>query len=103
VTVRLDGDRSIHQIVSRLPEVRDAVKHHADQIGRRAEARLAVHRDTGATRVGVDHSDPVDSVVYLDDTRGQGAALSIEFGHTDPRTGKHVAGLYVLYGAAGLI
>ncbi|WP_218030257.1 DUF5403 family protein [Pseudonocardia hydrocarbonoxydans] len=103
MTIRLYGDKTINRIVSRLPAVRDAVKDHADQIGRRAEARLAAHRDAGATRVGVDHSGQIDSVVYLDDERGAKAALSIEFGHTDPRTGRHVEGLYVLYGAAGLL
>lgn len=102
VQIRLYSDRVVNRIVSRVPGVRDAVKDHADQIGRRAEARLAAHRLTGDTRVGVEHGR-TDSWVYMDDTRGQGAALSIEFGHADRKTGRTVPGLYVLYGAAGLI
>jgi hypothetical protein len=96
VTIRLFGDKTVNRIVSRLPGVKDAVKDHSEQIGRRAEARLAAHRKTGDTRVGVDHSGR-DSVVFLDDTRGAKAALSIEFGTGDSE------GLYVLYGAAGLL
>jgi hypothetical protein len=96
MTIRFFSDRVVNRIVSRVPGVRDAVKDQADRIGTQAEAGLAAHRKTGDTTVGVDHSG-VDSVVYLDDTRGQAAALSIEFGTGDSE------GLYVLHRAAGLL
>jgi hypothetical protein len=71
-----------------------------EDIARKATATLAAHRDSGDARITVGHSGR-DSVIYLDDERGQAAALSIEYGH-GTADGKWVEGAYVLHRAAGL-
>jgi hypothetical protein len=101
--VRLHSDKTINKIVSHLPGVKAAVADAALEIGVKAEANLALHRDTGAASIEVEQGR-VDSYVYLVDD----AAMSIEFGHwvggkykTDkPR---HVEGLYIISRAAGII
>jgi uncharacterized protein DUF5403 len=55
--------------------VQKAVHAAADEIGARARALLAAHRQTGNASIKVDHSG-IDSEVILDDP----ASLSIEFG-----------------------
>ena len=99
--VRLIGQKAMNYVVSGIDEVKDAVDSEAREIGRRAEARLASHRETGNARIEVDTSGK-DALVSLVDR----AALSIEFGHYVVNqygpTGKHVPGLYIVTGAAGL-
>jgi hypothetical protein len=99
--VRLNPQQSINRLVADLSGVQRAVEERADEIARKAEANLAAHRDSGDVKVTVDHSG-TDSTVYLDDTAGYGAALSIEYGHV-AENGEHVQGLYVLRRAAGLM
>ncbi|WP_363094360.1 DUF5403 family protein [Pseudonocardia sp. 73-21] len=101
MTVRLYSDKVINRIVSRDPGVRSAVKRNAEQIGTRAEAALAAIADTGDSKIVVTHGR-TDSYVSLDDSRGDYAALSIEYGHTAPN-GRWVDGAYVLHRAAGLV
>jgi len=97
--VRLYSDKVINRIVSRLPEAQDAVKRGSRR-DRPASRGLAARRKTGDVRATVDHSG-TDSVVHLDDERGKGAALSIEYGHAT-EDGTYVEGLYILHLAAGL-
>lgn len=56
----------------------------------KASQVLANHRDQGHSKIVVDQGD-IDSYVVLDDTRGLGAALSIEFGHED-KNGNYIPG-----------
>lgn len=100
-------DEMMNTIISHLGEVNHAVQDKANERGRVAKGRLASHHDTGAAEVTVTHGD-VDSFINLDDTAGEGAAMSIEFGHwvkgkfEDPDHPQFVPGLYIITGAAGL-
>lgn len=80
-------------------QMRKAVRAEAEKIANKARARLAEHRETGASRIVVEQGD-VDSHVILDDP----AALSIEFGHGayTTKNGRHVGAsepLYILRGS----
>lgn len=97
MAVKLISQKSMNQVISHLPGVKAAIRQKAQQIGARAEARLAGHRYEGQAGISITHGD-VDSFVNLDDD----AAMSIEFGHEHNFTGKHVEGLYIITGAAGL-
>lgn len=105
--VTLIPQKKMNKTISNLPGVKGAVRAKAGEIGVRAEMRLAGHRVTGAAHIEVEHNFPgayghIDSRVSLIDE----AALSIEYGHhlfvNGQRTGKHIAGLYIVRGAAGL-
>lgn len=89
-------DPHIASIVAHLHGVVEAVAQAAKPIAARARAELAAHRDTGAARIEITHGD-TDTVVSLVDQ----AAESIEFGHTDWRTGRPVEGLHIMRSAAG--
>lgn len=99
--VYLIGDRAMNHRISHLPGVIGAVRSQAQKIGAKAEAKLRAHTYEGHASISITYGD-VDSFVNLDDE----AALSIEFGHDlvyfGNETGKHVAGLYIVTGAAGL-
>jgi len=104
--VTVYSDKAIHTIVSHIDGVVDSVSDEAKDIGRRAEARLARHRDlTNKTNhtVSVTHG-AVDSFANLEGP----APLSVEFGHwydnkdEENPVRKYVHGLYILTGAAGL-
>jgi hypothetical protein len=102
MSVQLIGQTAMNHVISHLGGVKDAVKDEAQEIGHRADARLAAHRYSGAADVNVT-SGGVDSFVNLEDP----AALSIEFGHWvkgkyETETPKYVPGLYIITGAAGL-
>ena len=114
--VWLIPDHQMNGAVSHQPGVIKSVNLHAEQIGVKAEARLDQHRDEGNARIEVDHNIPglygqTDSLVALvdephtrsDGSRSEGNAMAIEFGHKHNYTGKPVQGLYILYGASGLI
>lgn len=96
--VQLDSARKLNTTVSRLPNVRAAVSKEADKRGKRASAKLASHFRTGRSSVVVKHGR-VDSYIILRDESWK-SAMSIEFGHT--WKGRHVNGLYIITGAAGL-
>jgi hypothetical protein len=98
--VRLNNDKRIHKAVKNLGQVQRGVEDAADDIAQKAETILSAHRRDGDARITVDHSG-TDSTVYLDDERGYGAALSIEYGHT-AANGEFVPGLYPLHKGAGL-
>jgi uncharacterized protein DUF5403 len=83
--------------LARLPQVLAELDQVAAEVLDTAKARAIAHRDTGrlANSLKVKRGR-VDRRVESDDPN----ILSIEYGHTDPKTGKHVAGLHILSGAA---
>lgn len=97
MAVRLRGTKSINRIVSHLPGVGASVHRHAEQIGKKATFYRMQHYAEGEAEIRVEKGR-VDSYVSLVDA----AALSIEFGHINARTGKYVPGLYIVSRAAGL-
>lgn len=98
MAVQLIGQKAMNHRISHLPGVVAAVRRQAQKIGRKAEGRLAAHRYEGIAEITITYGE-TDSFVNLDDE----AALSIEFGHIHNFTGKHVQGLYIVTGAAGLL
>lgn len=94
--VELISTRTINRIVAR--QTRPAVGEEAIELGVRAEANLARHRDDGTHRVTVDQPK-IDAFVRLE---GE-APLSVEMGHfTGYKRRRYVPGLRVLQDAAGL-
>lgn len=73
-----------NSIVAHLPGVIGAVSRTARMGVGKASAKLASHRDTGASRITFSHGR-VDSFVSLDDTRGDRAAwrINVETGALD--------------------
>lgn len=88
--------RGTNGVVAHLRGVKGAVGDAADPIEARARANLAAHFYTGAAEIERTRQD-TDVLISLVDP----AALSIEFGHTDRRTGRPVEGLYIITSAAG--
>lgn len=97
-SVRLIGQKAMNHRISHLEGVKSSIRATAQQIGGKAEARLASHRYEGHAEISITYGD-TDAFVNLDDE----AALSIEFGHIHNWTGKYTPGLYIITGAAGLI
>lgn len=118
-------DRQMNGVVSHEEGVKLAVNAKADEIGAKAEARLAAVRaggrySEGASSIEVEYRiDPVvaenpygdlDAVVWLvdephqreDGTWSEGDPLAIEFGHIHNWTGQYVEGKYIITGAAGI-
>lgn len=105
---------TVEAVLAHTRESHTGIKRGARMIAARARVNLAMHRDTGAARIGIEKSPPhqLDWVVYLEDRdpggggknrTGKRSALSIEFGHlfTAPDgTVKRIGGLFVLTGAA---
>lgn len=99
------GVKKLNRLLAHRPEVADALQHHANAIGRHAEANLAArpeHEANGA-KIEVSHGD-VDWYISLVDPN----ALSIEFGradYIDPDTHERWGGMegtYILTDAANL-
>lgn len=103
--VDLISEKSMNELVSKMPGVRDAVREHAGEVYFRAVANLQGHRDTGAATIEIDTPSSYEHWgvnVWLVDP----AALSIEFGHYVRMANgfpRFVAGLYILSKAAGLM
>ncbi|ASR77126.1 tail completion or Neck1 protein [Mycobacterium phage MyraDee] len=102
---RLYKEKALHHVVVEIPGVKDEVHDEAESGARKAKARLARHRYQGQAKVTVTQGD-VDSFINLEDPN----ALSIEFGHfvkgkfgNKDGTPKHVKGLYIITGGAGLL
>lgn len=103
-------DKTVEAVLAHHVSVHRALHQAAYELHWRAFERLAAHRDTGASRVGIEQGDYLDWYVYLEDTEsrksegptqnasGKRSALSIEFGHLT-RSGSRVGGLFVLTGA----
>lgn len=97
---RVYDNKRTRKMLVRLPEVQAELKSEAEQIKVRAEANLAQHREQGHAQITLTRGNKrVDWFINLDDPH---AAWAIEFGHVNHRTGKWVAGTYVLSRAAGL-
>lgn len=104
---KLISQKAMNLIISDLEEVKGEVANEAQEIAHKASRALAPHKahsdrydghSTGNHHVTVTHGD-TDSFVNLEGD----APASLEFGHTDHRSGKHVNGLYILTRAAGLL
>ena len=102
MAITLLDDETMNTVVSHIDGVVGSVASEAEEIGARAEARLAPHTKSGAHHITVTHGE-VDSFANLEGP----AAADVEFGHwvkgkyeTDPPKFAH--GLYIISGAAGL-
>lgn len=105
------GQHAMNKVISPLAEVQAAVEEEAIQIEAKAKALLAPHKahsDRYDHKSGNHHIErstaegkygSLDQEVSMVGT----APVSLEFGHDDKRTGKHVAGLHIIKKAAGLI
>jgi hypothetical protein len=69
------------KIAALADETQDALGAHRDVIAARAAAILAAHHHSGDARIDTGDGD-VDKYVILDDSRGLGAAMTIEFGRS---------------------
>lgn len=101
----LIGDKAMNLVISHLDEVIAEVAAKAEEIGKKAEARLAAHRseaDAEHHTIEVEHHD-VDSVVVMEGP----APVSLEFGHNlvlfGQKTDRFIQGRYIVTGAAGLL
>lgn len=93
-------DKTVEAVLAHHSSVHVALASAAAELHTKASMRLAAHRDTGASRVGIERGDYLDWYVYLEDRGAEGkkSALSIEFGHLT-RSGSRVGGLFILTGA----
>lgn len=89
--------RNLDRTVARLPEVREHIRAVAAEVMAAARERAAAHADSGT------YADSfrlvrgrIDARVESSDPR----AVSKEYGHTDPRTGRAVPGIHAMGGAA---
>lgn len=104
---RVNGMK-IERFLGKIGPVQRELEARAFEIGIRAETRLLEHRLEGHAQIKVDTMDNIDWYVWLDDTNGDQAALSIEFGRAgwvDVETGRvfgAMEGLFILTDAANL-
>jgi hypothetical protein len=77
--------------------VKFAVSRAAEELAMKASAKLAEHHHDGDAKITTTHGG-LDWFVNLDDSRGQGAAAAIEFGHIAPN-GRFVGGIHALTGS----
>jgi hypothetical protein len=89
------------KVISNLDGVHKELGDHAAESARRAKTSLALHKHDGDAKITTTEGD-VDWFVNLDDTAGQSAALSIEFGHRS-KSGKLVPALYIITKATGWV
>lgn len=69
-----------NRVVAHLDEVDDAVQGFAVMRAARAAGNLSAHRTDGDAAINVERVNAVEWGVFLDDTRGLGAAMSMEYG-----------------------
>lgn len=98
----------VHEAVVRQKPIKKKTKSIADGVGARASIILGMHKHDGHAEINVETGDHSDAYVYLDDSKGQGAALAIEFGHMHAgwERGEKVTmvrGVAPLRGAIGLV
>ena len=84
----------VDRLVAHLPEMKRELKRHADRVSGIASGVLAEHHHSGDAQINVTKGK-LDYFVNLDDTRGQGAAAAIEFGHV-AKDGTFVEGIHAL-------
>lgn len=75
----MGAGREIQQAMGLVRVVQDRLELEATEGGYRAEANLAIHRNSGNSQIKVEHGK-IDWYVVLDDERGLKAAMSIEYG-----------------------
>lgn len=97
--VDLVSAKAMHNILKDLEPVQEGVRDATEEIGAKARANLAAHRDEGHAQIEVSYGD-VDGFVDLVDPDN---AVAIEYGHVHNKTGEPVAGLYIITRAAGII
>lgn len=96
--------KRFNQILVRKPPVGLATYDVALEVGGKADAILEAHRHKGHAKIEVARgSRKVDAFVTLDDSRGDAAALSIEYGHFNKQSKKFVRGPGPLSGAVAQI
>lgn len=89
--------KGLDRRLARLPQVQAELDRVAGEVLDAAKTRANAHRDTGKLAESLEvKRGRVDRRVESDDPN----ILSIEYGHTDQKTGKHVAGLHILSAAA---
>ena len=96
--VQLIGDKAMNRILSHHEAVQWKVTETTEEIGRKAEALLAEHRNTGEASIETSYGE-TDGFVSLADE----AADSIEFGHLHNKSGKWVEGIHVVARASEII
>lgn len=100
--------RELQEFVARIGPVQAELERRAFEVGVRAEERLLEHRLQGHASIDVFTLGNIDHYVALDDTAGDQAALSIEYGragYIDPETGETygaMEGLFILTEASNL-
>lgn len=93
--------RKLDAHIAHMDVVVDRVYAEAEERGDRAESVLRAHKHDGHSRITVTKGDETDSFVNLDDTRGQHAALSIEYGRNGRRGRGTSQGVGALQAAMG--
>lgn len=96
----------IQRAMAVTQETQDELERQAKKIEARAKILLAAHKDRGDAQIEVSQGK-VDHFVSLDDSRGYGAAMSMEFGHDsfvlpNGNVIPAMEGLYILHQAANL-
>lgn len=93
---RVNGDQ-IQRLIARHIDVQKELSEQAANGARRARAKLTSHRQDGDSFIEVEKGH-IDRYVVLNDTRGYGAAMSMEVGHyVKTKDGlKWVDGIHVL-------
>lgn len=98
------GPKTLNKRIVRKPPVGLATYEVALEVGGKADAILEAHRHKGHAKIEVSRgSRKVDAFVTLDDSRGDAAALSIEYGHFHKQAKKFVRGPGPLSGAVAQI
>jgi len=88
---RAQGRRAgqkVTKVIAVTSEAQDAVTHAARQLAERASAVLSAQRHSGDAFIEVEKGK-VDRYVVLNDTRGQSAAMTIEFGRQGGTTDRY--------------
>jgi hypothetical protein len=97
----------VQKAIAHTQEVQEELMMRSWEIAMRAEANLVKHRQDGDAQILLMQGD-IDHYVVLDDTRGMGAAMSMEFGRAgfiDPESGiiyDRMEPLFILTEAANL-
>jgi hypothetical protein len=95
-------DANVHDYVAHMVGVKAAVKVAAEERAELARVLLAQHRHQGHAKIVVVPTRGPDTLVALDDSRGQHAAMTIEFGRKPGGKNGAMEGLHVLGRAFGV-
>lgn len=92
--------KNANRVAARAKETQRELDHVTIRGAAKADAILAEHEDTGASYIEWEKGR-VDRFVILNDERGLGAAMSIEFGRK-LSDGRRTTPVYALHDAMGL-